>query len=129
MQRAKRREVVRAELVEANRRSEILEPVLAEIEQLGVAWLEQACGSGGEDGLAPVAGSGDAGGPMDFGADVVTVMEERFAAVQTGADADRAGQPLLDLRDGGDPVAGRSEDAEEGVALGVDLDPAVVDER
>src|SRR5262245_12003656 len=113
MQRAKRREVVRAELVEANRRGEILEPVLAEVAQLDRAGFEEAGGGGAEDGLTAVAGRRDAGGPMNVGADVTTLVKERFTAVQTGADADRAGQPLLDRLDRGDPVSGGGEDAEE----------------
>jgi len=103
--------------------------VLAQVAQLGCAGIDQASGSGAEDGLAAVAAGGDACGPMDIGADVAPVVAERFASVQADADADRTGQPLLDLCRGGDRVASGGEHAEEGVTLGIDLDAAVVDQR
>jgi hypothetical protein len=76
-----------------------------------------------------VARATDPGGAVNICADVATLMEERFTAVQAGANPDRAGESLLDLCDGGHPVAGGREGAEERVTLGVDLDAAVVGER
>ena len=118
-----RRELGAAELVDPLGRGEVLEAVLAEVVQ--VDRVDEPGGGGREEDLAAVAAGGDARGAVDVDADVALVGEERRAAVEAHAHADRPGRELLG-RGGGRGERGGSggEGDEERVALRVDLDAA-----
>ena len=118
-------EVAVAQLVQALRVDEILEPVLAEVADRGVV-LEKSPRRLGEDDLTAVGGGGDPGGAMDVHAHVSLVRLERLTGVDAHADTDRpASSAVRDSRCRGHRVGRPRERDEEGVALGVDLDAVV----
>ena len=72
-----------------------------------------------------MAAGGDARGAVDVDADVALVGEERGAAVEAHAHADRPVRELLGRRGGrGERGGSGGEGDEERVALRVDLDAA-----
>ena len=107
---------------------EVLEPMQAQVVQVGV--VDQLRGGGTDQDLAAVAGGGDAGGAVDVGPDVALVGQQRGAGVEADADPDRSPRPGRRVRLGrrGQRAGRGREGDEEGVALGVDLDPAVARE-
>jgi hypothetical protein len=94
-------ELALAELEERNGLIEVLQPVFAELAQAGEG--DERRRRRRNEHLPAMAASGDAGGTVDVGADVTLLGQVRRA----GVDAHN----------------------EEGIALSVDLDPAVADER
>ena len=117
-----------AELVEAGRALEVLEPVQAEVaERLAV---EENRRRGREDGPASVGERSHTRSPMHVEADVALGAEQRSSGVQAHADADRPARERLAAcpRSVSRAPSGREGD-EERVALGVDLDAAVGRER
>jgi len=131
VQRAKRRELALPELVQPERPAEVLETVQAQIgEQETVAWLQEAGRALGDEHLAAVACSRDAGGGMHVDSDVALVGRRRLAGVDAHPHAHRRRLQRLPAFLGGHKrVRGAGEGVEEGVALGVDLDAAVARER
>ena len=97
VERAERREVAVAELVQALGVDEILEPVLSEVANRGVA-LEKSPSRLGEDDLTSVRGGRDTGGAVHVHADVALVRPQGLAGVDPHADADRAGRERISRR-------------------------------
>ena len=88
--------------------------------------LDELRSRGRDEHLPAVPGGGDAGGTVDVSADVALVGEKRRPGVQADPDLDRAGgERLGERRRRSERPRRRREGEEEGVALGVDLDPAV----
>ena len=73
-----------------------------------------------------MARRGDARGAVDIGADIALLRQERCAGVEPHPHGDR--KRLLRLARGRKRAGRSREGDEEGVALGVDLDPAVTRE-
>ena len=118
-----------AELVERNWLVEVLQPVLAEIEQVEPT-AELTAGVSGEHDLATVAHRADPGRKVDVGPDVPLARHARRARVDADPDANRPGiEELGSLRSSGDRIVRRGKDEEERVALGVDLGAVVARER
>ena len=88
IERAERRELTVAELVQALAPSQILQPVLAEVADGDR--LEETAGRLGEDDLPAVGGGGDPRRAVDVDADIALVGHDRLARVDPHADADRA---------------------------------------
>jgi hypothetical protein len=83
-------------LVEPLRRRQVLQPVLAQIEQLDLRSelaVHELRRSLRDQDLAAVAGAHHAGSPMHVQAGVQTFGLDRLAGVQTDADADRLRLP------------------------------------
>jgi hypothetical protein len=103
---------------------QVLEPMRAEVLQAGIG--QERGRRGADQHLAAVAGSGDAGALVDVGTDVSLVRQQRCAGVQADANANRAGGERVGGGVGGcQGAGGGGKGHEKGVALGVDLDPAV----
>ena len=121
--------VVVAELEEPRRAVEVLEPVQAEIaERLAV---EERRGRRREHDLAAVCERCDARAAVDVDPDVALARQRRRARVQAHAHA-RSARPRAPRWPASAAAAApwrRRESDEERVALGVDLDAAVRDER
>jgi hypothetical protein len=127
------------ELVEALRLVEVGQHDFAEVAELEVARqvVAHEPGRGARDEhLAAVAGVADSRGLVDGEANVAVAAYVGLARVQTHAHLDLGalgplvvGQDGLPGSRGRDTGPGTAEDDEERVALGVDLDPAGLDER
>ena len=116
------RELLLPELVNALRRGEILEAMLAEVAQVGVQELRRR---GRDEDLPAVAAGCDAGGAVDVLADVSLLAQERRPGMQADPDPDRTRRERL--RESGrrrDRSRCGREREEERVALRIDLDPA-----
>src|SRR5206468_9275056 len=122
--RAQRGELALAELVDANRAVEVLEPVPAEVaERLRV---EERCRRRREEDLVAVRERGDARSAVDVLADVALFGRGRGARVQAHAHADRARLEAVARRlRSRRRSSGCGKPDEERVALSVDLDAAV----
>ena len=128
VQRLQARELGVAELEEALRRREVLEPVFAEV-AYGLAGDEVARRLRQEH-LAAVPGGGDPRRAVDVDPDVALVGHDRLARVEPHADADRSvAERRLPVGGGGDRVGCARERDEERVALRVHLDAAVPRKR
>jgi hypothetical protein len=128
VQRLQWREVALAELVDALRRRQVLEAVLAQIPQAVAA--HQRGGGGRKQHLTAVSAGGNSGRAVDIDADVVTVDDKRRAGMQADAEP----QPPVAERLGYGPGGGEGADSgrvgdHEGVALGAYLDAALSDDR
>jgi hypothetical protein len=109
-----------AELVERHRPVEVLQPVLAELDE--AVGLDQGRGRRGHDHLAAVPDSGDPGRPVDVRAHVPLLGDERRAGVQAYANANRAARERRGRLLGRlERTLCRAEGNEEGVALRVYL--------
>jgi hypothetical protein len=124
VERLQPRELTLAELPDPLRGAQVLEPVLPEVAEALAS--EQGGGRGRDEHLAAVPGSCDAGGAVHVGADVALLGQERRARVQ--AHPHRELERLLRLARRGERAGGGREGDEEGIALGVDLDPVVAGE-
>ena len=121
--RLQRREGPVAELEDGNRLGDVLEPVLAEVDERAV---DKLGGRTGEDDLASVAYSGDAGGKVHIAADVALLRDERRARVQSDSHLDRPRREPLGHRLGSGERSRRcGKGEEERVSLGVDLYPSL----
>ena len=122
--RAQRGELALAELVDAHRAVEVLEPVLPEVAE-GLRVEERRRRRRQED-LVAVREGGDARSAVDVLADVALCGRGRSARVQAHAHADRSRLEALARHPRGlRRSSGRGKRDEERVALGVDLDAAV----
>ena len=123
-----RRELALAELVEANRAIEVLEPVLPQVaERLRV---EQRGSGRREQNLVAVRERRDARAAMHVQPDVPLGRRCGDASVQAHPNAHRTGvEPVAGVLCGGCCSFGRRESDEERVTLGVDLDSAVLGRR
>jgi len=122
-----RRERLRAELENLDGVGDVLQPVLAQIHHLGLHELDRRPG---EDDLPSMAGGGNAGGQVDVLSDVAFVGHERRTGVQTYPEMDRSGvETLRDHPRGLHCARCGGERNEKRVALGVDLDPALLRTR
>ena len=125
-----RPEVTGAELVDALWLDQVLQAMLAEVDQGDIAGLGKGDGLGGDEDLAAVSDRCDARRPMDVDADIALVGAERSAGVDTHPNADRSTLERGPRRVGRRQAVGRiGEGEEEGVSLGVDLDAAELLER
>ena len=112
------------QLVDALRRGEVLQAVLAEVDQVGAFALGYRRGR--DEHLAAVTGGSDSRRPMNVHAHVALVGQKRRARVDPDPDPDRAGgERLRRLVCGGNRAGRRPEGDEKCVSLGVDLDTAV----
>ena len=126
--RTQRRKLSLAELMEAGRALEVLQPMQAEVaERLAV---EEGGRRRRDDRLAAVGERSDARAAVHVDADVALGGELGSSGVQADAHADRPVRERLAAgpRGVGCALGGREGD-EEGVALRVDLDAAVGRER
>jgi hypothetical protein len=97
--------------------------VLAEVAELV---LDELGGRGRDEHLPAVPGRGDAGGTVHVSADVPLLGEQRRPRVQSDPDLDRArGERLGEATCRRYRPWRRRKGEEEGVALGVHLDPAL----
>ncbi len=118
-----RRESLLAELVDALGRGDVLEAMLAQIDE--PVEPDKRGRRGGDEHLSAVADCGDARSAMHVVSDVALIGDERRPGVETDAHVDRAGRQRLRERSPScESARRRREGEEEGVALGVDLDPA-----
>ncbi|MDQ2981461.1 MAG: hypothetical protein M3R26_03925 [Actinomycetota bacterium] len=131
MEGLERRELPLAELVEADRRAQVLEPVLAEVAEVE-RLVQQLAGGLREQHLSPVSSRGDPSGAVDVDPNVVLASYCRGPGMYSHPHAHllvlRPGlfcQPALGLGGGSEGIVRTTESAEEGVALGVDLDAGV----
>ena len=118
------------DLEQALRPRDVLEPVLAEIEQLHVqelAVLDDPGGRVGEQDLASVRGRADPRRAVDADADVAVVMQLRLGGVDTYPHAKtcsfgpvRGSDRTLGVDRGRNGIAGLLERGEERVALRID---------
>jgi hypothetical protein len=123
-----RREVASAELEQALRSGQILQPVLAEIAEGDIS--DEATGRLGEDDLSPVSGAGDSRRAVDVDADVALLGHDRLAGVEAHANADRPGpERVVGLNRRGNGAGGSRERDEERVTLRIYLDACVSRER
>ena len=121
IERAERRELPVAELVEPLGSHEVLEPVLPQVADGCV--VEELLRRLGEDDLPPVSSGGDPRGAVHVDPDVALVGDDGLAGVNSHADADRAVRKraagLVRRRYS---IGSAREGHEESVSLGVDLD-------
>jgi hypothetical protein len=115
-------------LVDPLRRGQVLQAVLAEVDEPGV------CRERGrrrrDEHLSAVPRGRDARGPVDVGADVPLVREVRRPGVDPDADPHHPRRELgLCVARRVEGAGGGGECVEEGVALRVDLDAPVPAER
>jgi hypothetical protein len=128
VQRPQGREVVVSQLVDALRRRQVLQPVLADVAEL--VGPQERGGRRRDQHLAAATGGVDPGRPVDVGADVAFFREERRAGVHAYPYVDRSRSERLRRLGGGLERTRRGrERIEEGVPLCVDLDAAVRGER
>jgi hypothetical protein len=117
-----------AELVDPLRRGQVLQPVLAEIEQL--VRVDELARRLRDEHLPAVADGGDPSGAVDVEADVSLLGDTRLAGVDPHAHTDRSvAERVLGVVCGRQCIGRTREGDEERVPLGVDLDPAVPLER
>jgi hypothetical protein len=125
IQRAQRRKASVAELEEPVRGAEVLQAMLAEVNELAV-FPEKLPRRLREQDLPAVARAHDPRRAVDVYADVPLVGHDRFAGVDTDPHPHRtADQRGLNVARGGDRASRVRERHEEGVALGADLEPAM----
>jgi hypothetical protein len=120
-----RRERPHAELIEGHRVRDVAQVVLAEVDATGsvVETFERGLG---EHDLSAMGSCRDAGSDVDVLAHVPFVRDEWCAGVDTATQAEWSPGECGDDGLGGTSGAGRgSEGQEEGIALGVHLDPGV----
>ena len=128
VERLQRREVIVAELVDALRRRQVLQAVLAEIVQAVDG--NEVVSRAREQHLPAVARCGDPRGAVDVDPDVALVGHDGLPRVEPHANADRTVvERRLPLGGRGKRVGRAGERDEERVALRVDLDAAVPRER
>ena len=118
------------ELVEALRRLDVLEQMLAEVADLGVV-ADEVARRPREQHLAAVCRRTDACGARQVDTDVVAPLgQRRLAGMNADPHTDiAAGQRSLGCGGRGNGVVRASERDEERVALRVDLEAVVLDER
>ena len=120
------RESLGAELEDGDRLLEVLQAVLAEVDQRVVEEAGSRAGRLAQQDLPAVSGRTDPGTQVDVVADVTLGSEVRRSRVHPDTDLDRARpQRLSALVGRGDRLPGVGERVEERVALGVDLDASV----
>ena len=120
-----RRKIRVPELVETLRGGEVLEAMVAEVEEVRCG-VEQLPRRLREENLPAVARAHDPRRTVHVGTDVALVRDDRLTGVD--ADPDSHGTSLergLTVSSGGDRIARPRERDEECVPLGVHLDPAV----
>ena len=119
-----RRECAVTELVDALRGREILEAMLAEVDE--PVRPDERGRRRGDQHLPAVAYRRDPSSAVDVVSDVALVGDERRPGVEAHADVDRAGrQRLGECCCCSESTGRRGEGEEEGISLGVDLDPAL----
>ena len=124
VERLQARELGVAQLEEALRRGEVLEPVLAQIADRLPG--DEVARRLRQEHLASVPGGGDPRRTVDVHPDVALVGHDGLARVQPHANADRSvAKRRLPVRGGADRVGGARERDEERIALRVHLDAAV----
>ena len=75
-------------------------------------------------------GACDTSAQVDVGADVALRCDVRRSRVKAHPDPNRSvGQRSLSCLGGGHGIPGRTKGNEEGVALGIDLDPSMASKR
>ena len=117
-----RRKRAAPELVDALRAGQVLQAVLAEIDDLVLVHEQVACRVRQEN-LPAVAGGGDPSGAVHVHSDVALLRQQRLARVDAHPHADAVLlQKSLRAAGSGRRVARPAEGDEEGIALGVDLD-------
>ena len=122
---AQRRERAVAELIDPLRPRQVLEPMLAEVDDIVVS-REQVARRLGEQHLAAVARGRDPRRAMHVHADVARLRQQRLAGMDADPSAERMrGERGLRRSCGGDRIGRAREGDEERVALGVDLDAVV----
>ena len=123
-----RPEVTGAELVDARRALEVLQPVKAEIEQLGA--VEKRLRGRRDEGLTSVSEGGDARAAVEVLTDVTLARQRRRSSVKADAHSDRPWhQCFMRRRRPLGSLGCRREGDEEGVALRVHLDSVRGSER
>jgi hypothetical protein len=121
IERAERRKVPVAELVEPLGPDEVLQPVLPEVADGCV--VEKLLRRLGEDDLAPVSSGSDSRSAVYVDPDVALVGDDGLAGVNSHAHAHRAfRESAAGLVRGRHSVGSAREGHEESVTLGVDLD-------
>jgi len=117
------RQAVGLELEDPFGDAEVLQPVRSEVPR---GQIDESPRRLREQHLAAVPDGRDAGGAVDVDPDVAFRGQVRLARMEPHPDLDRAaGQRPLGVYGRPDGVGGPSEGDEEGIALGIDLDPAV----
>ena len=128
--RSQGREALRAELEDPDGLGEVLQPVLAEVKEQTVTWIELVSRRLREEHLVAVPARRDASPKVNVLADIALAGEVRHPRVDPDADADRSFGEQLDALLGSCKRSGsRREREEEGIALRIDLDTAVGSER
>ena len=124
VERLQRRKVGVAELPDPLGRGQVLEPVIAEVVQaVGAGELTRRLR---DEHLASVPDRRDPSRAVDVEPGVALLGHDRLAGVDAHPHPDRTlGERLLPFACGRERVARPPEGDEEGVALRVDLDPAV----
>jgi hypothetical protein len=112
--------------------SQVLEPVLSEVDQRVLrreVVLHQLSRGLGKEHLAAVPGSGEAGPSMNVHPGVAFCGSERLAGMNSHPHPHRSrDESALGIGRGSDGICGSGESDEKGIALRVDLDPAVLSE-
>ena len=128
MERPERWKVLRSELVEALRRRQVLEAVLAEVAQLN-GRVEQPSRRLRDQNLPAVPGAHDPRRTVDVEADIPLFRHDRLARVDPDSNPYRSlREPGLNVCRRGNRVARAGERDEERVALRVHFEPAVARE-
>jgi hypothetical protein len=116
--------VIDPELEDAFGRAQVLQPVQAEITDIGAG---EVSGRLREQHLAAVARRGDPSRPVHVQADVILAVRQRLPCVQAHPHLHRAARQCALCSSGGrDGRGGARERDEEGVALGVDFDSVML---
>ena len=124
VQRLQRRECFGAELKEALRRAQVLQPVQPEVAHIRAGEVDRRLR---QKHLPAVSGRRDPRRPVHVEPDVALVRPERLACVQPHPHAHRAARKrALRVSGSGDRIGRAREGDEEGIALRVDLDPIVL---
>jgi hypothetical protein len=111
--------------MDGDRVGEVLQAVLAEIDELGVG-VDERPRLARDENLAAVAGGRDPGAQVDVGSDIAAVGEGGCAGVDADPDVERTrGEAVGDGTRRCQRSIGRWEGDEEGIALRVDLDPTM----
>jgi hypothetical protein len=127
--RLERRKLPLPELEERNRLVEVLQPVLAQVDDWGTV-VEVVPRRLREKRLAPVPGCADPGGQVDVESDVSLGDPRRLARVDSDPDTNRPlGKLFLRIERSGGCVGCGSERDEERVPLRIHLDPCMRSKR
>ena len=127
--RLERRKLPLPELEERNRLVEVLQPVLAEVEERGTV-AEVVSRRLREERLAPVPGCADPGGQVDVESDVPPGDPRRRARVDSDPDTNRPlGKRLLRIERSSGCVGCGGERDEERVPLRIHLHPRMRSKR